>query len=245
MTSASSCLVAKLSHYVPLSEADCERLATLEKTERVFETGQEVYQGGDENKDLHVVKYGWAFSYTDLPDGRRQIVKIHHPGDIIGFPDVALKHATTTLRTAEEVCLCPFPKASLDEILRKSPRLSALLLSIALREQVVLIDVLRAMGRMSAQERVSYMLLDLIARLRITNSQMTDTFRLPMTQSQIADYLGLTNVYISKTLIRMEETGYIYREEDRLRILNEIAMIELTDFHDRYADMDTSWFPQD
>ncbi|WP_299785121.1 Crp/Fnr family transcriptional regulator [uncultured Marivita sp.] len=158
---------------------------------------------------------------------------------------MALKHATTTLRTAEEVCLCPFPKASLDEILRKSPRLSALLLSIALREQVVLIDVLRAMGRMSAQERVSYMLLDLIARLRITNSQMTDTFRLPMTQSQIADYLGLTNVYISKTLIRMEETGYIYREEDRLRILNEIAMIELTDFHDRYADMDTSWFPQD
>ncbi len=109
----------------------------------------------------------------------------------------------------------------------------------------MLIDVLRAMGRMSAQERVSYMLLDLIARLRITNSQMTDTFRLPMTQSQIADYLGLTNVYISKTLIRMEETGYIYREEDRLRILNEIAMIELTDFHDRYADMDTSWFPQD
>ena len=245
MSSKSSCLVTKLSHYVSHSETDCERLATLEKAERTFEAGQEVYQGGDENKNLYVVKHGWAFSYTDLPDGRRQIVKIHHPGDIIGFPDVALKHSTTTLRTVDKVCLCPFPKSSLDEILRKSPKLSALLLSIALRDQVVLIDVLRAMGRMSAQERVSYMLLDLIARLRITNQNMTDTIRLPMTQSQIADYLGLTNVYISKTFIRMEEDGYIRRDRDHFQILKESSMVELTDFHDRYADMDTSWFPQD
>ena len=137
----------QLSHYITLTDADRQTLAKLEDSERKFDAGQEVYQGGDKNKDLYVVKNGWAFSYTDLPDGRRQIVKIHHPGDIIGFPDVALKHSTTTLRTVEAVCLCPFPKSSLDEILRKSPRLSALLLSIALRDHVVLIDVLRAMGR--------------------------------------------------------------------------------------------------
>lgn len=245
MSETSSCLVTKLSHYMPLSEKDEERLARLEKSERAFPAGQEIYQGGDENRNLYVVKHGWAFSYTDLPDGRRQIVKIHHPGDIIGFPDVALKHATTTVRTVENVCLCPFPKSSLDEILRKSPRLSALLISIALRDHVVLIDVLRAMGRMSAQERISYMLLDLLARLRITNRSMTDTFRLPMTQSQIADYLGLTNVYISKTFLRLEREGFIQRDQDQVRILKESEMIELTDFHDRYAEMDTSWFPQD
>lgn len=244
MSNNSSCLVTKLSHYVTLADDDLERLGELEKSERIFEAGQEVYQGGDVNNDLYVVKHGWSFSYTDLPDGRRQIVKIHHPGDIIGFPDVALKHSTTTLRTVEEVCLCPFPKFALDEILKESPKLSALLMSIAMRDHVVLIDVLRAMGRMSAKERVSYMLLDLIARLRITNQQMSDTLRLPMTQSQIADYLGLTNVYISKTLIRMEEDGFIHRDQDNLKILKEDAMIDLTDFHDRYAEMDTSWFPE-
>lgn len=137
MSDKESCLVTKLSHYVTLSDVDKERLGKLKKTKQVFDAGREVYQAGDKNKDLHVIKHGWAFSYTDLPDGRRQIVKIHHAGDIIGFPDVALEHATTTLRTAEEVCLCPFPKSSLDEILRESPRLSALLISIALRDHVV------------------------------------------------------------------------------------------------------------
>ena len=101
------------------------------------------------------------------------------------------------------------------------------------------------MGRMSAQERVSYMLLDLVSRLRITNRGMADTFRLPLTQSQVADYLGLTNVYISKTFIRLENEGFIHRDHDHIRLLKEKDMIDLTDFHDRYAEMDTSWFPQD
>ncbi|MFU8863547.1 MAG: Crp/Fnr family transcriptional regulator [Rhodobacterales bacterium] len=244
MTAHPSCLVSKLSHYIPLNNDDKEMLASLEKSEREFDSGTLIYEGGDESSDLYVVKSGWAFSYTDLPDGRRQIVKIHHPGDIIGFPDIAMKHMTTALRTFEKACLCPFPKSSLDIVLRESPKLSALLLSIALRDQVVLIDLLRAMGRMSAIERVSYMLLDLIARLRISNQEMTDTLRLPMTQSQIADYLGLTNVYISKTFLQMEQAGYIQRKNQDLQILKEDELVKMTDFYDRYADMDISWFPE-
>ena len=244
MSTSQSCLVTKLSHYIALSEPDKEQLATLEKSERSFLAGSEIYQTGDAISDLFIVKTGWLFSYTDLPDGRRQIVKIHHPGDIIGFPDIALKQVTTTLRTAEQVVLCPFPKSSLDTIFRTAPRLSALLLSIGLRDQVVFIDLLRAMGRMKAQERIAYMLLDLIARLRITNRSMTDTIRLPLTQSEIGDYLGLTNVYISQTLMRMEKDGQILRKDGRLQILQEDALRDMTDFKDRYADLDTSWFPE-
>lgn len=243
MTNKASCLVTKLSHYMNLTDADEKLLASLEKSERRYDMAVEIYQGGDKNRDLYVVKQGWAFSYTDMPDGRRQIIKIHHAGDIIGLPDVALKHMTTTLYTIEEVCLCPFPKSALEVILRESPRLSALLLSVSLRDQVIFIDLLRAMGRMTARERVSYMLLDLIARFRITDRDMTDTIWLPMNQSQIADYLGLTNVYISKTFIEMEQAGLIRRRDKYLQILEEGRLIEFTDFHDRYADMDTSWFP--
>lgn len=242
-TASTSCLVTKLSHYMPLTEDDRIKLAALEKDERDYPGAAVVYHLGDPSRDLFVVKRGWAFSYTDLPDGRRQIVRIHHPGDVVGFPDVALNERTTTLATAEQVCLCPFPKSALDVVLTQAPRLSALLLSIALRDQVTFIDLLRAMGRMSAREKVSYMLLDLIARLRITNHMMTDTLRLPLNQSQIADYLGLTNVYISKTFIEMERDGLIERQGQFVRILREDELVRLTDFQNRYHWMDTSWFP--
>ena len=243
MTTHSSCLVSKLSHYTPLSSDDLKRLAAIEKSERTYDAATEIYQTGDRSTELFVVKHGWLFSYADMPDGRRQIVNIHHPGDIVGFPDVAQKQMTATLRTAEDVVLCPFPKSALDVIFPEPPRLSALLLSLALRAQVILIDLLRAMGRMSARERIGYMLLDLIARLRITNNDMGDTFRLPLNQGQIADYLGLTNVYVSKTFQQMEMDGYLRRSGQNIQLLREDALTDLTDFSDRYDEMDTSWFP--
>ena len=243
MANTSSCLVEKLSRYVELDRADLDRLARLEDEEKDYARGVEVHRAGEETYGLFVVKAGWLFSYTDLPDGRRQIVNLHQPGDVIGFPDIAFRHATTTLRCIENVTLCPFPKSALDVILRESPRLSALLLSIALRDQVIFIDLLRAMGRMSARERIAYMLLDLRARLRVTNPTMTDSFRLPLTQGQIADYLGITNVYVSRTMIRMEEDGEIVRADGQITLRDIPKFERLTDFCDRYADMDTSWFP--
>ncbi|CUH40680.1 Nitrogen fixation regulation protein FixK [Jannaschia seosinensis] len=243
MAETKSCLVEKLSRYAPLSERDLERLATLEEEERPCPRGSDVHRAGDRNGDLFVLKAGWAFSFTNMPDGRRQIVTVHHPGDVIGFPDIAFRNATTTLRCVDDVTLCPFPKSALSVILRESPRLSALMLSIALRDQVVFIDLLRAMGRMSARERIAHMLLDFRARLRMTDPAVTDRFRLPLTQQQIADYLGITNVYVSRTMIQMEDEGEIVRSEGHITLRDASKLERLTDFCDRYADMDTSWFP--
>jgi len=242
-TETRSCLVEKLSHYMPLDDNALEHLATLEKNERSYERASEIYQGGDANDNMFVVKQGWLYSYTDLLDGRRQIVKLHHPGDIIGFPDIAFTETTTVLRTAEDVCLCPFPKKGLDRIFKTSPQLTALLFTLSVRDQVILIDLVRAMGRMSARERLAYVLMDLLHKLRITNKTMTNTIRMPLNQSEIADVVGLTNVYVSRSFIALEKDGYIRRSESMIEILDEAGLKDLSDFFDRYSNLDTSWFP--
>ncbi|MFD0390957.1 hypothetical protein ACFQ4K_29085 [Tistrella bauzanensis] len=38
------------------------------------------------------------------------MLQIHHPGDVIGIPDVAYERAVTGLQAATDICLCPFPK---------------------------------------------------------------------------------------------------------------------------------------
>lgn len=243
MSSQRSCLVDKLSYYVRLGDGDLGLVRSLEKAEESYASGVDIYRGGDATKRLWVVKSGWLFSATDLPDGRRQIVRIHHPGDVIGFPDIAFENATTNLTAAEPVTLCPFPKKDLDVIFQQSPLLTALLFTLALRDQVVLIDHIRALGRMSAEEKVAFFLLDLAARLRIVNPGMSDTFRLPLNQSEIGDALGLTNVYVSRTFGMLERRGLVARSNGFVRLIDEAALAESCDFIDRYAGMDTSWFP--
>lgn len=244
MTSGNnSCLVEKLSYYMDLDDGAKGHLARLEKDQQFYDSQHDIYMGSSHNENLFVVKSGWLYSYTDLPDGRRQVVSLHHPGDVIGFMDIVFDENTTSLRSAEPVCLCPFPKKSLNVIFDETPRLAALLFSLAVREHAIFIDMIRAMGRMSARERITYLMLNTISRLRITNTKIGSTFRLPVTQTEIGDMLGLTNVYVNKTLRSLEEAEYIKRDGQWVTLLREDEMRKDIDFTDRYVAMDTSWFP--
>ena len=241
--SIASCLADALSHYVELTDDERTALARFEETEREFARQTDIYQEGEPREHLYVVKKGWLYSYTDFADGRRQIVKVHTPGDVVGMADLAFADATTSLRTCTDVKVCPFPKAYVDDVIETAPRIAALLLTIALRDQVVLIDTLKAMGRMSARERVAYFLLDIQARLRVLQGPDLTAFALPLSQSEIGDIIGLTNVYVSKTLSRLEEAGRIQRDNGRIVIAEQAELERLADFTDRYATLDTSWFP--
>jgi CRP-like cAMP-binding protein len=60
------------------------------------------------------------------------------------------------------------------------------------------------LGRLNAEERVSAFLQDMVAR---TGSQ--NAIDLPMSRTDIADYLGLTIETVSRTLTAMERQGVI------------------------------------
>ncbi len=243
MSNSNSCLVAKLSHYAELDDTHEQLLAKLEKTERQVANGEEIYAGGDPMTHLFCVKSGWFYGYTNLPDGGRHVVRIYHPGDIIGFSGLAFRHQSINLRSATEGCLCPFEKQDLDIIIKTAPLITALLFTLAAREQVIIIDTLRAASRMRPRARLAFLLLDIASRLRITNSTMTNRFRLPLTQTDIGDTVGLTNVSVSRTLVEMQQDGLIQRVDGDVVLLQEDALREACDFQDRHADMDTSWFP--
>lgn len=243
MSNSKSCLVAKLSHYADISRTHEQLLSRLEKTERQVKEREEIYAGGDPMKHLFCVKSGWFYGYTNLPDGGRHVVRIYHPGDIIGFSGLAFYHQSINLRSATEGCLCPFEKNDLDQIFETAPTIAALLFTLSSREQVIIIDTLRAASRMRPRARLAFLLLDIASRLRITNSAMTNRFRLPLTQTDIGDTIGLTNVSVSRTLVEMEQDGLIERINGDVVLLREEQLRDICDFHDRHADMDTSWFP--
>ena len=237
-----SCLVAKLGRFAPLAESDHRLLATLEESEREYRKDQIVRRRGQPVDELFVVKSGWLTSFSILDDGRRQLLRLFYPGDIVDLSEVALMLAQTDIKALTAAVLCPFPKTGLEPLFRESPRLTALLFSMTVKENASLLDRIRAIGRFSAYERVCYLLLEISERLRLTVADVDQGFRLPLTQGDIADLLGLTNVYVSKTIARMESDGLMRREGNRITLLDPIRMRDICEF--RYTAMiDTSWFP--
>lgn len=246
---SSSCLAEKLSHYVELTDHERSALAELQSQTTPFERDEVIFSTSDQHNDLYIVQKGWLFNYIDTPDGRRQIVNIYHPGDVIGFPDVALKERTTNLYAVEAGSVCPFPKEGLSPIFKNCPRLAAVLLTIALREQTILIDRLRIFSRMSAVARIGYLFLELEARLKIGSPDQAGEngtgFRMPLNQQEIGDAVGLTNVSVSRAMTALEKDGMLSAGKKRIVLLKRNRLVDLCDFKDRYAEMQTSWFPAD
>ncbi|EAQ98834.1 Crp/Fnr family transcriptional regulator [Congregibacter litoralis] len=243
MADHDSCLVSKLSHYVNLSAADKQLLANIEKTEQDFAADELLYRSGDKIRNLYVVKTGWLIGYSHLPEGGRHITRFYHAGDILGLSTLAFSRFSTDVRAVNKAVLCPFPKSAFEKIFLQSPRLAALLFTLTSREQIILTDRLRATSSLKPSGRLAYLFLNTPDRLRITNSSMTITMNMPLTQQDLGDALGLTNVTVSRTLRAMEAKNLIKRGAGKLTLADEERLIDLCDYENRHQHLDTSWFP--
>jgi len=238
-----SCLVERMLYYVDLNNSDIVLLKELEKKEVSYRARTKIHFN-DKQSNLFVVKSGWLYSYVDLNNKDRQVLRIHYPGDIVGLTDVAMQESFSEMMTTTDVVLCPFPKKCLEDIFTKSPRLTALIFSLGMLEQIILLDRLKMVSRSSAVNRLAHFILEVHARLKIhAQNKITPVFDFPMSQEIIGDAIGLTNVSVSNAFSQLSKENLITRQQKTISINNEDKLKLQLGFIDRYFKIDTSWFP--
>jgi CRP-like cAMP-binding protein len=169
-----------------------------------------------------------------LADGRRQIMCLLLPGDLIGFaalrPSMAA-HATVAAITNVELADAETLRSALESSelnawngLKEACRAAARLDECGLLEQIV------RLGRKTAYERVADFLLEMHWRLRLAGLAKGEDFEMPLTQEQIADILGLSNVHVNRTLQQLRRDGLLELGGGRARFLERRLLEEYADF---------------
>ncbi|MBJ6121385.1 Crp/Fnr family transcriptional regulator [Sphingomonas mollis] len=238
-----SALPARLSHYTHLTAEERGALEQAEQQERRLVAGALLVGVSAPIDSLFVVQQGWLHSSVTLANGARQILRFHYPGDLIGTSSIAWSQAATALTAVSDCIVTEVPKANLGRLFATHGRIGGLLYAIAAAESVALADRLTSIGRMNAIERLATLLLDIMARLRVTAGGVIDSFDLPLTQADLGDALGLTKVHVNRTFREMEARGMVTRNGRRVHIVDEKALIAFTGFVDRYAVIATEWLP--
>jgi CRP/FNR family transcriptional regulator len=236
-----SALVQRLERYVALSPAERDALDWAERRETKVPAGGRLLSIGEESDTLYVVQLGWFHAATRLQTGGRQILRFHFPGDLMGTSSIAWASAVHDFTAVSDAIVSELSKVNLGRLFREQPRLAGMLYAMAAAENVALSDRLTSVGRMDSIERVSTLILDVLARLRVTAGGVVDSFDFPLTQTDIGDAVGLTKVHVSRTLGKMEDRGLIERVGKRVKVLDEARMIAETGFVDRYKEIDSSW----
>jgi CRP/FNR family transcriptional regulator len=161
-----------------------------------------------------------------LKDGRQQIVGLQFAPDFLGRPFKA--ESGISAEAATTVSLCSFPKAAIEGMMKHSPELERRLLRQTLKELDEARDWMVTLGRKTAPEKVASFLL-LIARNidpTIGSEMGSASFDLPLTRSDIADFLGLTIETVSRQLTKLRSQGIIRIENNRCVTIDDIVGLE-------------------
>lgn len=201
---------------------------TFKKGDRVFPAGSRLYQQGVPCTELYNLLDGWVMLYRLLPSGRRQVLDFALPGAFLGWQPNAMGRLLHDAVCLTDVAVCVFPRAPFPSLMRERPELAERLAWLQARDTISAHDHLTNIGKRSARARLSHFLLELYARVEHRYSVVNgEGIELPLTQEHIADALGLTNIYVNKTLRTLREDGLVRLGRGWLQILNpsELAVI--------------------
>lgn len=234
---SSNPLARKLSHFAPLSASDHQILDGLAAPERQFDADVDIIAEGMSPRSVFLLKEGMAVRYRALPDGRRQIITFLIPGDLCDFHVFLLKTMDHSIGTITPVRVAPISRDSMMELFAHRPRISAALWWSSLQEEAMLRERIVSLGRRDARGRIAYLLCELLWRHAAVGLANGEAFRLPLTQTELGDTLGLTPVHVNRVLKEFRARRLIAMEHRKLTLLDVAGLQSIAAFNKEYLHL--------
>lgn len=174
--------------------------------------GRELFGADEAATVVATVLSGVAKVSVSLPDGRTQVVGLLFPSDFIGRPFAGT--AAPLAEAATDVELCFFERSRFEALLLEHKGLEEHFVRRITADLDAARDWMLLLGHKSAEERVASLILHCLQRLAPEtscepNGEARLRLELPLSRSEIAQYLGLTIETVSRMLKRLATDAVI------------------------------------
>lgn len=229
-----SALARKLDGFASLTEQDRAALDGLIGYVRPIERHTVLIEQDSLSDHAIIVFSGFVARHKRRASGQRQIVAYLIPGDLCdrgalhGYP---LDHAMEALTRCQ---IAKVPRKTYLDLLGGHPRIALALQCARLAEEATTREWLVNIGMRSGLERTAHLLCELLERLGAVGQVRDGQYDLPLTQSDLADTLGLSSVHVNRVLQALRRDGLISLRGRRLRVLAPQQLRQLAEFEAVY-----------
>jgi CRP/FNR family transcriptional regulator, nitrogen fixation regulation protein len=182
----------------------------------------EIYGQGEPTESCWRIISGCVRT-AKLSEGRRQIGEFLWVGDLLGMDDLDL-HAFNA-EAVTDVMLRRYPRRMVEALAQSHTGLALRLRLLAVANLQRTYQQMALLGRKTATEKIASFLLDMHRRSTATDRSIVD---LPMSRTDIADYLGLTIETVSRAFARFQRDGIIAVLRSGFELLDRVALLKLT-----------------
>jgi CRP-like cAMP-binding protein len=181
---------------------------------------------------------GVVCRYRDLADGQRQIMELHVPGDFLDLHSFLLKRLEHNVGSLTPVSFVTVPHDAIRSITETSPHLARMLWFSTLLDAAIHREKILSVGRRSAASRIAHLLCELYVRLEIVGLAEGYRYKLPLTQTDLADATGLTSVHVNRMLKRVRDDGLLTFRGGEVAIHDWDGLQRIAEFDPAYLYLD-------
>jgi CRP-like cAMP-binding protein len=227
-------LIRRLESITNLSQQEKNALLHLPLTIREVAADQDIVREGDRPSECCLILSGMAFRYKMTEGGTRQIMSFHIAGEIPDLQSLHLRTMDHSLSTLTSCKLAFISHQALHVLFERHPRLSGVFWRETLIDAAVFREWMVGLGRRQAPARMAHLLCELFLRHKAVGLVTDHTFEFPITQGELADALGLSNVHVNRTLQELRAQGLIGEQGHLLKILNWEGLKQAGEFDPTY-----------
>lgn len=214
-----------------LSRNELQQLDTvIEQQARILQNHY-LFRENHRSEGIYTVLTG-SFKLSHITsDGHEQILGFSLPGEIMGLDALADNYHHCEASALTDSTVCRLALNDLEKYCLRLPGLQQQLRKLMCGELIVGHEMITLLGKKDARGRLATLLISLSKRLR-ARGQSPIVFNLPMSRSDIANYLGVTIETVSRTLKQLSDNRLIrvrFREVEILDLAGLQALVDECD----------------
>ena len=197
---------------IDLVDSKVQRGRAVQRNKHVFEDGQQF-------TSLYAVRSGAIKAYSVDQNGEEQVIGFYLPGELFGLDAIHNDAYVCSAKALETSAVCELPFAQVTELSAKIHNLQAHMYKTLSKEINIDQQFHRLLSKKTAEERISTFLQNLSERYQRRKLSPT-SFRLPMSRTDIGNYLGLAVETVSRVFTRLQQNGILKVDGKELQILD-------------------------
>lgn len=183
-----------------------------------FEAGQSIVAEGETIDYSSLLYAGIACREKVTVDGDRQITELQVPGDFIdlhSYPLERLDHSLTALTQCKIVRLY---HDQIDALIDERPRFARILWFATMTDASIHREWIQNLGTRTGSERMAHLFSEMYCRMDVVGLVEEESFRFPLTQTELGEALGFTAVHVNRILQELRAEGLADFRERRVYI---------------------------
>lgn len=220
------CRLAGICLPIALESKDIDVLDSIIQRGRPLHKGDHVYRQRQAFGAVYAVRSGALKAYRITDDGQEQVTGFYLPGEIFGMDGVCHERYASSAVALETSSICEIPFERLGVLSTRIPSLQRHFFSLMSQEIARDQQLITLLGKNSAEQRIAALLLSISSRNARRRLSST-AFRLPMSRTDIGNYLGLTIETVSRIFGRFQRIALLALDNREVTILDTHLLQEM------------------